>query len=44
MKEFDFNSMILSAQFWPNLKEEKLQIPAEIEEAMEEYTKAYQVI
>ncbi|XP_038045964.1 anaphase-promoting complex subunit 2-like isoform X2 [Patiria miniata] len=41
-KDFEFNSMILSAQFWPNLKEEKLKIPEEIEKAMEEYTKSYE--
>ncbi|XP_022094921.1 anaphase-promoting complex subunit 2-like [Acanthaster planci] len=44
MKDFDFNAMILSAQFWPNLKEEKLKIPEEIEKAMEDYTKSYQVL
>ncbi|XP_033643493.1 anaphase-promoting complex subunit 2-like isoform X2 [Asterias rubens] len=43
-KDFEFCAMILSAQFWPNLKEEKLKIPEEIETAMEEYTKSYQVL
>ena len=39
----DFNAMILSAQFWPSLKEEKLEVPESIKQAMEKYTKSYEV-
>ncbi|XP_072176276.1 anaphase-promoting complex subunit 2-like [Diadema setosum] len=42
--EMDFNCMILSAQFWPNLKEEKLEVPEEIKTCMEQYTKSYEVL
>ena len=35
--------MILSAQFWPSLKEEKLEVPESIKQAMEKYTKSYEV-
>nr|XP_054770341.1 anaphase-promoting complex subunit 2-like [Lytechinus pictus] len=42
--EMDFNTMILSAQFWPNLKEEKLEVPQEIKQWMETYTKSYEVL
>ncbi|XP_072014527.1 anaphase-promoting complex subunit 2-like [Amphiura filiformis] len=40
----DFNSMILSAQFWPSLKEEKLEVPESIKKAMEKYTKSYELL
>eukprot|EP00057_Strongylocentrotus_purpuratus_P008203 XP_011662677.1 PREDICTED: anaphase-promoting complex subunit 2 isoform X1 [Strongylocentrotus purpuratus] len=43
-EEMDFNTMILSAQFWPNLKEEKLEVPQEIKQWMETYTKSYEVL
>ncbi|XP_041481445.1 anaphase-promoting complex subunit 2-like isoform X2 [Lytechinus variegatus] len=42
--EMDFNTMILSAQFWPNLKEEKLEVPQDIKQWMETYTKSYEVL
>ena len=41
--QLDFNTMILSAQFWPNLKEEKLEIPENIKQHMGAYTKSYEV-
>ena len=40
---FPVNSVILSAQFWPQLRNETLKLPQEVIQAMEVYTKAYQV-
>ena len=40
---FPVNSVILSAQFWPQLRNETLKLPQEVTQAMEVYTKAYQV-
>ncbi|XP_006001484.1 anaphase-promoting complex subunit 2 [Latimeria chalumnae] len=39
---FNLTAVILSSEFWPILKEEKLQLPDEVEEAMEAYTKKYE--
>ncbi|XP_060697247.1 anaphase-promoting complex subunit 2 isoform X1 [Hemiscyllium ocellatum] len=36
------NAMILSGEFWPPLKEEKLELPTEVKEAMDAYTKKYE--
>ncbi|XP_059850337.1 anaphase-promoting complex subunit 2 [Hypanus sabinus] len=36
------NAMILSGEFWPPLKEEKLELPPEVKEAMDAYTKKYE--
>ncbi|XP_072422395.1 anaphase-promoting complex subunit 2 isoform X2 [Chiloscyllium punctatum] len=36
------NAMILSGEFWPPLKEEKLELPIEVKEAMDAYTKKYE--
>ncbi|XP_070531907.1 anaphase-promoting complex subunit 2-like [Ptychodera flava] len=40
----DLNSMILSAQFWPSFREEKLELPQSIKDAMEKYTKEYETL
>ncbi|KAM4664309.1 anaphase-promoting complex subunit 2 [Discoglossus pictus] len=39
---FDLVALILSSEFWPALKEEKLELPDQIKEAMEMYTKKYE--
>nr|XP_060613214.1 anaphase-promoting complex subunit 2 [Anolis sagrei ordinatus] len=39
---FDLTATILSSEFWPPLKEEKLELPEEIKEAMEAYSKKYE--
>uniref|UniRef100_UPI00358E4051 anaphase-promoting complex subunit 2 isoform X2 n=1 Tax=Myxine glutinosa TaxID=7769 RepID=UPI00358E4051 len=36
------NAMILSGEFWPSLKEGKLELPAEVKTAMEAYTQEYE--
>ncbi len=41
-RPFPVNAIILSAQFWPQLKEEKLELPPEVNEALAAYTKAYE--
>lgn len=39
---FPVNSLILSAQFWPQFKAENLQLPQEVADSLEVYTKAFQ--
>eukprot|EP00062_Callorhinchus_milii_P014829 gi/632964421/ref/XP_007898391.1/ PREDICTED: anaphase-promoting complex subunit 2 [Callorhinchus milii] len=36
------NAMILSGEFWPSLKEEKLELPTEVKESMDAYAKKYE--
>lgn len=36
------SAIILSSEFWPPLKEEKLELPSAVSKAMEEYTQRYQ--
>ena len=40
---FPVNALVLSAQFWPQFKNETLELPPEIGEALEVYTKAFQL-
>ncbi|XP_053329016.1 anaphase-promoting complex subunit 2 [Spea bombifrons] len=39
---FNLVAVILSSEFWPALKEEKLELPGEIKDAMDAYTKKYE--
>merc|ERR1719312_2222349 len=41
---FPVNSLILSAQFWPQFKSESLELPSEVTEALNVYTKAFQTL
>ena len=41
---FQVNAIILSAQFWPQLKEETLELPSEIRVALEAYTRAFEAM
>ncbi|KAK6470996.1 anaphase-promoting complex subunit 2-like [Huso huso] len=36
------SALIMSSEFWPPLKEEKLELPAPIKEVMESFTKRYE--
>lgn len=36
--------MILSAQFWPSLREERLELPQKIQSALDAYTKAFETL
>lgn len=36
------SAMILSSEFWPQLKEEKLELPAVISKSMETYTHRFE--
>jgi len=36
------SSIILSSEFWPTLKEEKLELPPPVCQAMEAYTRRYE--
>lgn len=37
------NAMILSAQYWPTFREEKIELPDKMKLALEKYTKAYEI-
>lgn len=39
---FPLSAIILSSEFWPTLKEEKLQLPPVVNQAMEAYTHRYE--
>uniref|UniRef100_A0A0P4W136 Anaphase-promoting complex subunit 2 n=2 Tax=Scylla olivacea TaxID=85551 RepID=A0A0P4W136_SCYOL len=41
-QKFPVSCMILSAQFWPSFKEERLQLPEEVLKELETYTEAFQ--
>ena len=38
------NSMILSAQFWPSFREETLDLPPTLQEALDSYTKSFEAL
>nr|DBA21279.1 TPA: hypothetical protein GDO54_017950 [Pyxicephalus adspersus] len=39
---FNLEAVILSSEFWPALKEEKLELPEQIKETMETFTRRYE--
>lgn len=41
---FPVNGMILSAQFWPQFKEETLKLPSVVSDSLDNYSKAYEAI
>ncbi|XP_042881814.1 anaphase-promoting complex subunit 2-like [Penaeus japonicus] len=41
-QKFPVSAMILSTQFWPSFKEERLQVPDEVTKELENYTEAFQ--
>jgi len=43
-QQFPVNSIILSGQFWPQFKAETLELPVEVQESLEVYTKAFQTL
>ncbi|XP_045776606.1 anaphase-promoting complex subunit 2 [Maniola jurtina] len=42
--KFASNAMILSAQFWPPFKDESLELPEEIKQHFNAYTKSYEAL
>ena len=38
------NGLILSAQFWPSLREDKVELPAELQQALDRYTKCFEAL
>ena len=38
------SGMILSAQFWPAFREEKLELPKDMQEALEKYTGSFEAL
>ena len=43
-KEWRVNSIIVSAQFWPQFKTETLELPENIAKGLEAYTKAFEAV
>lgn len=43
-QRFSTNAMILSAQFWPPFKDETLELPAEVKDNFQVYTKAFEAL
>lgn len=43
-KEWPVNAIIVSAQFWPQFKTETLELPEEISQGLEAYTKAFETV
>ena len=41
-QKFPVSCMILSAEFWPSFKEERLQLPEEVTKELDVYTEAFQ--
>lgn len=41
-QKFPVSCMILSAQFWPSFKEERLKLPEEVTRELDTYTEAFQ--
>ncbi|VVC94836.1 unnamed protein product [Leptidea sinapis] len=42
--KFTANAMIMSAQFWPPFKDESLELPEEIKQHFDAYTKSYEAL
>lgn len=36
------NAMILSAQFWPAFRDEKITLPPDLQEHLDKYTKCFE--
>ncbi|XP_061183897.1 anaphase-promoting complex subunit 2-like [Saccostrea echinata] len=43
-EEIEVNSMVLSAQFWPAFREEKIKLPEVMQKSLEEYTKKFEAL
>ena len=41
---FKIDTLILSGQFWPSFREEKLELPSSIKTVLDKYTKAFQAL
>ncbi|XP_059088575.1 anaphase-promoting complex subunit 2-like [Tigriopus californicus] len=41
---FPVNAVILSAQFWPQFKQENLQLPQSVAQSLDVYTKAFETV
>ena len=38
------NAIILSAQFWPSFREEKITLPAQLQSSLDAYTQQYEML
>lgn len=43
-EEIEVNAMVLSAQFWPAFREEKIKLPEVMQKSLEEYTKKFEAL
>ncbi|XP_059146354.1 anaphase-promoting complex subunit 2-like isoform X2 [Physella acuta] len=41
-EEVEMNAMILSAQFWPAFRDEKITLPPDLQEHLDKYTKSFE--
>lgn len=44
LQEIEVNAMVLSAQFWPAFREEKIKLPEVMQKSLEEYTKKFEAL
>lgn len=44
LQEIEVNAMVLSAQFWPAFREEKIKLPEVMQNSLEEYTKKFEAL
>lgn len=42
-QDIEMNAMILSAQFWPAFRDEKITLPLELQQHLDKYTKAFEM-
>uniref|UniRef100_A0A2C9KE64 Anaphase-promoting complex subunit 2 n=1 Tax=Biomphalaria glabrata TaxID=6526 RepID=A0A2C9KE64_BIOGL len=42
-EDIEMNAMILSAQFWPAFRDEKITLPVELQQHLDKYTKAFEM-
>ena len=41
-KRFEMSALIVSSQFWPTFKKETMELPPEVKEVFDKYTKSYE--
>lgn len=43
-EDLSVNAMVLSAQFWPAFREEKVELPGSMKKVLEKYTSAFEAL
>ena len=44
LQDIEMNAIILSAQFWPSFREEKITLPAQLQSSLDAYTQQYEML